>query len=262
MTQRIALGVEYDGSAFCGWQAQKEGVDTVQEAVEAAISQVADERLRVICAGRTDTGVHGAEQVVHFDTTAQRSERSWVFGANANLPKQVCILWASPVSDDFHARFSARKRRYQYVIFNRPVRPTFLAYRTTWEYRPLNETRMQAAANYLVGEHDFNAYRAVGCQAKNPIRTVNYVRVSRRGELVYIDIEANAFLHHMVRNIAGVLMDIGAGKHPPEWARDILETRDRTQGGITAPPYGLYLTGVSYDEEFDLPQLPPATAVW
>jgi len=262
MIQRIALGVEYDGHGFCGWQLQKEGQRTVQGAVEEALSSVADKPVRVICAGRTDTGVHGAEQVVHFDTDVVRSNRSWVFGANSNLPKDVCILWATPISSEFHARFSARKRRYRYVIFNRHVRPTYLAHRTTWEYRPLDAACMQEAANYLVGEHDFDSYRAIGCQAKSPVRTVNYVNVSRHGEFVLIDIEANAFLHHMVRNIAGVLMDIGAGKEEPVWAKQILEEKDRTKGGVTAPPYGLYLTGVTYEDEFDLPQLAESSIVW
>ncbi len=259
---RIALGVEYNGHAYSGWQAQKEGVETVQETLEAALSSVANEPIRVICAGRTDTGVHGAEQVVHFDTQVQRDNRSWVYGANANLPKDVCVLWATPVSDEFHARFSARRRRYQYVIFNRAVRPTYLAYRTTWEYRPLDEKRMQAGADYLIGEHDFNAYRAIGCQAKSPVREVYSLKVTRQGQFVLIDIEANAFLHHMVRNIAGVLMEIGCGKQEPNWAKQILETRDRTQGGVTAQPYGLYLTGVTYDDAFKLPHISTASPVW
>jgi len=259
---RIALGVEYNGHAYCGWQAQKEGVETVQETLESALSIVANEPVRVICAGRTDTGVHGAEQVVHFDTEVTRTERSWVFGANANLPKDVCVLWASPVSEEFHARFSARRRRYQYVIFNRDVRPTYLAHRTTWEYRPLDEKRMQQGGNYLVGEHDFNAYRAIGCQAKSPVREVFSLNVSRNGQFVVIDIEANAFLHHMVRNIAGVLMEIGCGEQEPDWAQAILETRDRTQGGVTAKPFGLYLTGVTYDDEFQLPHVSYSPPIW
>lgn len=259
---RIALGIEYNGHAYSGWQAQKDDVETVQETLEQALSVVANSPVRVICAGRTDTGVHGAEQVVHFDTDVQRSERSWIYGTNANLPKDVCVLWASPVSDEFHARFSARRRRYQYVIFNRQVRPTYLAYRTTWEYRPLDEERMQQAANYLIGEHDFNAYRAVACQAKSPVKEVLSLKVTRQGQFVLIDIEATAFLHHMVRNIAGVLMEIGAGNQEPIWAKEILETRDRTQGGVTAQPYGLYLTGVSYDKEFKLPQVSHNPPIW
>lgn len=262
MTKRIAMGVEYDGSGFAGWQAQKHGVSTVQEAVEKAISAVANESLKVVCAGRTDTGVHGAHQVIHIDTQAERSERSWVFGINSNLPKQVCVLWAKEVSAEFHARFSATRRRYQYVIFNRHVRPSYLAYRTTWEYRPLDIELMQQAAQFLVGTHNFNAYRALGCQAKNPVREVYELKVTRRNEFVFIDIEANAFLHHMVRNIAGVLMDIGAGKHSPAWANEILQTKDRTQGGVTAPPYGLYLCGVTYPDQFQIPQLSPAAPVW
>jgi len=260
--QRIALGVEYDGRDFSGWQAQKEGVVTVQGAVERALSKVANGPVSVVCAGRTDSGVHAAEQIVHFDTVVERTNRSWVYGANTNLPNSVCILWAQPVSSEFHARFSARRRRYQYVIFNRNVRPTYLAYRTTWEYRPLDEKRMQAAANYLIGKHDFNAYRAVSCQAHNPVREVLNLNVTRKNEFIFIDIEANAFLHHMVRNIAGVLMEIGAGKCDPVWAKEILESQDRTQGGVTASSSGLYLTGVSYESEFDLPQVALSQQVW
>lgn len=261
-TRRIALGVEYDGHEYCGWQVQKHDSNSVQQVLEQALSMVADHSVRVICAGRTDTGVHASEQIVHFETTAKRSERSWVYGANRNLPKSVCVLWAKPVSDDFHARFSARRRRYLYVIFNRQVRPTYLAYRTTWEYRPLDENKMHEAAQVLVGEHDFNAYRALGCQAKSPVRTVYELNVFRKGPYVFIDIEANAFLHHMVRNIAGVLMDIGAGKQPVDWARQILETRDRTQGGITAPPFGLYLTNVFYEDDHAIPRNEQPMPVW
>ena len=260
--RRYAMGVEYDGHGFCGWQAQKHDVPTVQGAVEAALSQVANESIRVICAGRTDTGVHAAEQVIHFESSAERSSRSWVYGANANLSDTVCVLWSKPVNSEFHARFSARRRRYQYVIYNRQIRPTYLFHRTTWEYRSLDEKRMQEAANYLIGTHNFNAYRAIGCQAKNPVRDVYDLRVSRQNEFVFIDIEANAFLHHMVRNIAGVLMDIGAGKYEPIWAQEVLNTQDRTQGGITAPSAGLYLTGVSYEDDIQLPQLSNKQQVW
>lgn len=258
---RIALGVEYDGSAFCGWQYQNHS-PSVQEAVEKALSAVADHPVRVVCAGRTDTGVHATEQVVHFDSDAERSMRSWVYGANANLPKQVVILWAKPVSQAFHARFSAMRRRYRYVIYNRSVRPTFLAWRTSWDYRPLSEKAMAAAAQCLIGEHDFSSYRAVGCQAKSPVRTIHHLEVSRKHELVFIDIEANAFLHHMVRNIAGVLMAIGAGEKPVEWAREVLEHQDRTLGGVTAPPSGLYLTSVTYPALHNLPQVGLNAAIW
>ena len=259
---RIAMAVEYDGSSFFGWQVQKHSDNTVQAVVEHAISQVANEPIRVVCAGRTDTGVHGGGQVIHFDTSAKRDPRQWVFGTNVNLPKSVAILWAQEVPDDFHARFSAISRRYQYVIINRPVRPTFLQHRTTWEYRPLDESRMVAAAKHLVGEHDFTSYRAQACQAKSPVRNVTELSVSRRGPYVVIDIEANGFLHHMVRNISGVLMDIGSGKHEPDWAKEILEHRDRKLGGVTAPPWGLYLNQVGYPERFTLPALSPTPAVW
>ncbi len=249
---RLALGIEYDGSDFAGWQSQP-GQRTIQGAVEHALTTVAAHPVQVSCAGRTDAGVHASGQIIHFDTSARRSERSWIFGANANLPKEVVVLWAKEVPDSFHARFSALRRRYRYVIFNRPVRPTFLAKRTAWEYRPLDETRMADAARFLVGEHDFNAYRATGCQARSSVRRVHFLNVSRRDEFVYVDIEANGFLHHMVRNIAGVLMAIGAGKHPPEWAREVLESRERRLGGVTASPHGLYLVQVTYPERFGLP---------
>lgn len=259
---RIALAVEYDGSGFCGWQKQSHGERTVQTCVEQALSKVANHEVQVVCAGRTDTGVHASGQIIHFDTGAERTIHSWVFGANANLPKDVSILWAKFVSDDFHARFSAQYRAYRYVIFSRHVRPSFLAHRVTWEYRELDETRMRAAARYLVGEHDFSSYRAVACQAKSPVRTVSRLEVTRNGPLYFIDIQANAFLHHMVRNVAGVLMSIGTGEQEPEWAREVLEARDRTLGGVTASPHGLYLSEVGYPEHFDLPRLSPAPAVW
>jgi tRNA pseudouridine38-40 synthase len=259
---RIALGIEYDGSDFAGWQLQKGEVHTVQGEMEQALSHVADHPLRVICAGRTDAGVHATAQVVHFDTHAHRSMRSWVYGANANLPQSVSVQWARPVDDDFHARFSAVRRRYRYAILNREVRPTFLVRRVAWEYRPLDEELMRRAARDLVGEHDFSAYRAVACQAKSPVRFLYELAVKRDRDLVILDLEANAFLHHMVRNIAGVLMDIGAGKRAPDWAREVLESRDRTVGGITAPPHGLYLTGIDYPARFALPPLSRSGAVW
>ena len=258
---KVAAGIEYDGSGFNGWQFQDNGV-SVQEKVEQAFGFVADHPMRVVCAGRTDTGVHALEQVVHFETTSRRSERSWVFGANANLPKSVAVIWAREVDESFHARFSAQARRYRYVIFNRHVRPTFLAYRVTWDHRPLDVERMAQAAACLVGEHDFNAYRASACQAKSPVRTVHRLTVSRKDDLVIIDIQANAFLHHMVRNIAGVLMAIGAGEQSVSWSQQVLESRERALGGVTAPPYGLYLVNVEYGPQFDLPQTPHTQLVW
>lgn len=258
---RIALAIEYDGSRYHGWQLQ-DGVDTVQARAEAALSRVADHPVRVVCAGRTDTGVHAAGQVVHFDTRAERSPRSWVFGANANLPKDISVLWARAVPEAFHARFKAERRRYRYVIFNRPVRPTFLQRRVTWEYRALDAERMAAAAVHLLGQRDFSSYRALACQARSPVRTLHRLDVWRRDEFVFLELEADGFLHHMVRNIAGVLTSIGAGEKSTHWTREVLELRDRTLGGVTAPPYGLYLTGVDYPAEYGLPRLSPPPAVW
>lgn len=253
---RIALGLEYDGTPFSGWQYQ-EGVETVQRCVERALSQIADHPVRVSCAGRTDAGVHATGQVIHFESDAPRSMRAWVMGVNANLPKTICVLWAKPVGEDFHARFSAQRRSYRYVLFNRPVRPTFLAHRVTWEYRPLDAVSMAEAAQYLVGEHDFSSFRALECQAKHPVRTLYRLDVSRAGQMIYLDAEANGFLHHMVRNIAGVLVAIGAGERPAEWAQQVLAHRDRTLGGVTAPAHGLYLTQVQYPPHFALPHAGP-----
>jgi tRNA pseudouridine38-40 synthase len=252
-SMRIALGLEYDGSAFHGWQAQQEGLRSVQACVESALSRVADHPLRVVTAGRTDAGVHAAAQVVHFDTRARREPRAWVFGGNSHLPGDVSLLWARPVDDAFHARFSALARHYRYVILDRPSRPGLGRGRITWCYRPLDVERMAAAAAYLLGTHDFSAYRAVGCQAKSPVRTVHRLDVIRHGQRVVIAASANAFLHHMVRNIAGVLMAIGGGAREPRWAREVLEARDRNRGGVTAPPEGLYLVGVDYPSEYALP---------
>jgi len=258
---RVALGVEYDGHGFHGWQWQTNSA-SVQAAVEAALGKVANHPVRVICAGRTDTGVHAQGQVIHFDTDVERSERAWVFGGNANLPKSVAVTWARIVDEQFHARFSAKRRRYRYVILNRPVRPTFLTYRVAWEYRPLNAEDMQAAAMSLLGEHDFSAYRAAGCQSKTPVREIYTINVQRKNELVLIDIEANAFLHHMVRNIAGVLMAIGAGDQSVAWAGQVLQARDRCAGGVTAPPHGLYLVDVDYGPDFNLPRLFDTHMIW
>ncbi len=258
---RIAAGVEYDGSAFCGWQYQEHSPG-VQAAVERALSLVANESVRVICAGRTDTGVHAAGQVIHFDTGAERSEFSWIRGVNSNLPASVSLLWARPVPDTFHARFSAQRRYYRYIILNRAVRPACLHRRVAWEYRPLDVEPMQQAASYLLGEHDFSSYRAMACQAKSPIRTLYRLDVMRRDEFVILDLEANAFLHHMVRNIAGVLIAIGAGEAEPIWALQVLKQRDRTLGGVTARPDGLYFMRVDYPPEFALPQPMTATPIW
>lgn len=251
---RLAAGIEYDGSAFCGWQQQQPGVRTVQEAVERAFSKVADHAVTVVCAGRTDAGVHATGQVIHFDTEARRADRSWVLGANANLPEDVTVHWVRPVSDDFHARFSARARRYRYVILNRWVRPAILRRRVTWFHKPLDVERMQAGGQHLLGEHDFSSFRALACQAKSPVRELRLLEVSRAGDFVAIDVVANAFLHHMVRNIAGVLMAVGTGERDPDWVRDLLGVRDRTVAGVTAPADGLYFVRVSYEPHHGLPE--------
>ncbi len=249
---RIALGVEYDGSGFAGWQSQTD-TRTVQDCVEAAVSTVANHAVRVHCAGRTDAGVHASEQVVHFDTDAVRNPRQWVYGINANLPDDANVSWAKKLNDDFHARFSAHSRAYRYVILNRDSRSALLDRHAVVEHRVLDVEKMQSAAGALLGQHDFSAFRAQGCQAKTPLRTVTRVGINRNGQLIFIDIVANAFLQHMVRNIAGVLMAIGIGKAAPEWLREVLDARDRNQGGVTAPPHGLYLMRVAYPSRFGLP---------
>jgi tRNA pseudouridine38-40 synthase len=254
MAMRIAAIVEYDGSGFCGWQWQDD-VPSVQQAVEQALSKVANEPVHVTVAGRTDAGVHALAQVFHFDTGVQRTDYAWVRGTNSYLPDSVALLWAGQVSDEFNARFSATGREYRYVILNRPVRPALRARRVTHEYRPLDVERMQYAAQSLVGVHDFSSYRAMQCQAKSPVRDLRALEVEREGEQVVIRAYANAFLHHMVRNLAGVLMDIGAGEREPDWAREVLHARDRTVGGMTAPPDGLYLTSIQYPAGFGIPAM-------
>ena len=218
--------------------------------------------MRVVCAGRTDAGVHALGQVVHFDTSAERSDRSWRLGANANLPGEVAILHAKEVPEDFHARFSARWRHYRYLVISRPSRPALLRGRAAWDHRPLDLGRLRAAAAFLVGTHDFNAYRASACQAKSPVRTVHALDVNRAGARLWFDVVANGFLHHMVRNMAGVLLAIGAGEAPPEWAREVLAGRDRGAGGATAAPDGLYLVRVGYPARFGLAEVLPDPAVW
>lgn len=258
---RIAAIIEYDGSAFCGWQLQ-DHVRTVQGVVEQALAQVADEPVRVITAGRTDTGVHACGQVIHFDSSALRSNYSWVRGANSNLPDDVSVLWAGQKTPEFHARFSATGRQYRYVILNRPTRSALLNSRVTWDYRPLNVARMRQAASSLIGTHDFSSFRSVHCQAKNPVRELRQLDVEARGPFIHIIASSNAFLHHMVRNLAGVLMTVGAGERPPEWAWEVLQARDRTRGGVTAPSNGLYLIAVEYPEVFEIPHLSPASGLW
>lgn len=256
---RVALGIEYDGAGFHGWQQQR-GVRTVQPHVEAALGRVADHPVRVHCAGRTDAGVHAAFQVVHFETTARREPRAWVLGANALLPSDAGVLWACPVNDAFHARFSAISRGYHYLVSNRRTRPGLWHGRVTWECRPLDVGAMAEAARALVGEHDFSSFRARGCQAKHPVRHVTRLEVARRHDLIVLAVDANAFLQHMVRNIAGVLIEIGRGARPVGWAAEVLDARRREQGGVTAPPDGLYLSAVRYPGDTGIPAPPPFIA--
>ncbi|MBN0986214.1 tRNA pseudouridine(38-40) synthase TruA [Amphritea pacifica] len=254
-TKRYALCVEYAGAAYRGWQTQKEkDVPSIQETVEQALSTIANEPVKVICAGRTDACVSGTYQIIHFDTVAERPERAWVMGTNTKLPDDIAIRWAKRVDDSFHARFSALERRYRYLIYSAPVKPGLLSRGVTWTHKQLDMSRMQAAAGYLIGEHDFTSYRAIGCQAKSPVREVRAMDIYRAGELIVIDVRANAFLHHMIRNFAGVLMKIGAGEAEPVWAQQVLDARDRTQGGVTAPPYGLYFVDVKYPDQYELPK--------
>ena len=254
-SNKVALGIEYDGSQYHGWQLQSHDPRTVQAEVEAALSRIADQPVRVICAGRTDSGVHATAQVVHFDAPCWRDKRAWIQGANSYLPRDIRVLWCHFVADDFHARFRAQSRRYLYVINNRRVRPAIMTEQLTWERRPLDAEAMHAAAQYLPGERDFSSFRASHCQALTAFRSVHHLRVKRVADLIIIDIKANAFLYHMVRNIAGVLIDIGRGDREPEWAREVLDAHDRKVAGVTAPSHGLYLVEIEYPDQYGLPNI-------
>ena len=244
---RIALGIEYDGAAVYGWQRQRE-VPSVQEHLEKALSTVANEPIEVQCAGRTDAGVHATGQVVHFNCDAPRSERAWTLGVNANLPNSVAVTWAKNVADDFHARFSATHRRYRYVIHNAKMRPAILSSGVTHIHRELDEKKMHLAAQALLGEQDFTSFRAALCQSKTPFRNVTNVGVYRQGRYVIIDIRANAFLHHMVRNIVGTLLEVGRGERDISWVQDVLDSKDRRKAGPTAEPQGLYFVKAFYTD--------------
>ncbi|MDA8109264.1 MAG: tRNA pseudouridine(38-40) synthase TruA [Betaproteobacteria bacterium] len=249
---RVALGLEYDGSRFLGWQTQAGG-GTVQDSLEAALSAISGEAVSVTCAGRTDRGVHARGQVVHFDTAAERPQAAWVRGVNALLPASAAVLWAQRVGDDFHARYTALSRSYRYVLLNRPVRPALAARYAGWHHAPLGVEAMREAASYLVGEHDFSAFRSSECQAKTPVRRLLALDIERRGERIEFVLRANAFLHHMVRNLVGTLVYVGMGKRSPQWAREVLESRDRARAAPTFAPEGLYLEAVAYAASWALP---------
>ncbi len=251
--QRIALGIEYNGSLFNGYQLQVEGTRTVQGELEKALSKVADNRIRLTCAGRTDTGVHATGQVVHFDAPVKRELKAWMLGGNTNLPRDIAIHWARPVDENFSARFSACSRSYRYILYNRKVRPAVMQHNVAWLFAPLDQKLMHEAARLLLGEHDFSAFRSSKCQASHAIREMQSISVKREGEYVILDIKANAFLHHMVRNIMGTLMVIGRGEQPVEWMQQLLQGKDRKKAGMTASAAGLYMVNVEYPEELGLP---------
>lgn len=251
---RIALGVEYDGKPYCGWQSQTD-VSTVQDALQQALSQIANESICVHAAGRTDAGVHALEQVVHFDTIAMRPLTAWVRGVNALLPGSIVVRWAHPVPDEFHARFSAEGRSYRYLLINRAERSAVHAGRMGWFHLPLDVDAMREAALSLLGEHDFSAFRAAECQAKSPIKCINTLDIRREGDMLIFDFSANAFLHHMVRNLVGCLVYVGKGKYPPVWLKEVLESRTRRLAAPTFAPDGLYLRRIQYDAKWGLPQM-------
>jgi tRNA pseudouridine38-40 synthase len=250
---RIALGLEYDGSSYCGWQTQPSAC-SVQDALEAALAQIAAERVETQCAGRTDAGVHALGQVVHFDTGARRPLTAWVRGVNTLLPRAITVLWAREVGESFHARYQARGRTYAYLLLNRPERPGLHHAYLGWHHRPLHLEQMRRGAASLLGIHDFSAFRAAECQARSPVKELRRLEIARKGDMLLFQFVADAFLHHMVRNIVGCLIQVGNGSRPPGWIRQVLEGRDRGQAAPTFPANGLYLTGVEYDASWGLPQ--------
>ena len=251
--RRYAAVVEYNGACFHGWQKQKHHNEpTIQAALEAALSKVANHTIEVACAGRTDAGVHATRQVISFDTHAQRTDYGWLMGVNTNLPDGVALQWIGEIDGDFHARYKARARRYRYLINNAPAKQALQHDQLTWWRYPLDAEKMHEAAQALLGEHDFSAFRAKDCQAKTPVKTMHRIQVKRWGNIVMLELEASAFLYHMVRNIVGVLLPIGEGSKPVSWMAEVLATKDRKQAGITAPGQGLYFVGVHYPEEFSV----------
>jgi tRNA pseudouridine38-40 synthase len=257
---RLALAVEYAGHAFCGFQSQPSGCG-VQDALERAIGEIAGHPVAVAGAGRTDSGVHAVSQIVHFDTTADRPRTAWVRGVNTHLPPSAAVLWATEVTEDFHARFAATARHYTYLLLERAERPGLLAGRAGWYHQPLDEKLINAGAAHLLGTHDFSAFRAAECQAKSPVKTVSRVAVTRQGPLLRFDFSADAFLHHMVRNFVGALIHVGSGRRPPAWIAELLAARDRSRAAPTFAADGLYLAGVDYDARFGLPPTVRAVAL-
>jgi len=243
---KIALGVEYLGTDFHGWQIQKSGLRTVQGVVEPALSKIANHPVRVFCSGRTDAGVHAQEQIIHFETQTTRTDGAWLFGGNANLPSDVNFKWAKEVNDDFHARFNAHARSYEYKIHHHPVRSSLKTGYYLWEPRSLNIDDMRKAAAFLVGEHDFSCFRGSMCQAKSPIKTIEYLQIDEIGDDLIIKVKANAFLHHMVRNLVGTLLKVGRGEKSTEWMLSVLDSKDRKEAGPTAEPQGLYFVKAHY----------------
>jgi tRNA pseudouridine38-40 synthase len=253
---RIVLGIEYDGTAYSGWQVQSQA-PSVQAELQRAMSRVADHAVQLTAAGRTDAGVHALMQVAHFDTEAARPELAWALGGSAECPADISVLWAREVPADFHARFDALSRTYVYRITNRRVRPALERARACWIRRPLDAEAMHAAAQLLLGVHDYSAFRAAQCQSPSPVRCVTGIVVRRDADEVEITVRANAFLYHMVRNVAGTLLAVGVGDQPQSWVADVLASRERTQAGVTAPPQGLYFAGVDYAATYGLPSGPP-----
>jgi tRNA pseudouridine38-40 synthase len=249
---RIALGVEYEGDGFCGWQTQPSGC-AVQDALDAALSKVAAEPVQTQCAGRTDAGVHALGQVAHFDTRARRPLSAWVRGANTLLPRAVSVVWAREVSDEFHARYCARERAYAYLLLNRAERPGLLSRHVGWHHRPLDVQRMRAASLALLGVHDFSAFRAAECQSRSPVKELRRIEVERQGPLLTFHVAADAFLHHMVRNIVGCLVKVGNGSRPVDWLAELLAGGDRERAAPTFPADGLYLCSVAYDPQWSIP---------
>jgi len=259
--KRIALGIQYDGAPWSGWQTQPNG-RTVQDRLQAAIAEFTKAGISVTCAGRTDAGVHAIEQVVHLDTELEREPISWVRGLNSFLPPSIAVRWACEVPRDFHARSSARARCYKYVLYNHPIRSPLQHGKVGWTFRPLALEPMQQAAQYLLGEHDFSAFRAAACQAFTPVKTMHEVHIEQRGSLFIFTLRGNAFLHHMVRNIVGSLLYVGKGDYPPQWMDQVLQGRDRNHAAPTFMPDGLYLSKVTYDEKWNLPQEDSDLSLW